>query len=62
MTNATRSALPMLLAALLSIVVALATGAAWIGQPFRAVQLVTLVGLGMTAGVAWMQAIMRLRK
>jgi hypothetical protein len=62
MTNATRSALPMFLAAVVSIVVALATGAAWIGQPFRAVQLVTLVGLGMTAGVSLMQALMRLRK
>jgi hypothetical protein len=62
MTNATRSALPMLGAAVLSIIVALATGATWIGQPFRAVQLVTLVGLGMTAGVSWMQALTRLRK
>jgi hypothetical protein len=62
MTNATRSALPMFLAAVVSIVVALATGAAWIGQPFRPVQLVTLVGLGMTAGVSLMQALMRLRK
>ena len=61
MTNSTRSALPMFLAAAIS-VVALATGAAWIGQPFRAVQLVTLVGLSMTAGVSLMQAIMRLRK
>jgi hypothetical protein len=52
----------MILAAVLSIAVALATGAAWIGQPFRAVQLVTLVGLGMTAGVSWMQAVTRLRK
>jgi len=62
MTNATRSALTMLGAAVLSIIVALATGATWIGQPFRAVQLVTLVGLGMTAGVSWMQALTRLRK
>jgi hypothetical protein len=62
MTNATRSALPMFLAAAISIVVALATGAAWIGQPFRAVQLVTLVGLSITAGISLMQALMRLRK
>jgi len=52
----------MFLAAVVSIVVALATGAAWIGQPFRAVQLVTLVGLSMTAGVSLMQAFMRMRK
>lgn len=62
MTSATRSALPMLLAAVVSIVVAGATGAAWIGQPFRAVQLVTLIGLGMTAGALWTQALMRLRR
>jgi hypothetical protein len=61
MTNATRSALPVFMAAIIAIVVALATGAAWIGQPFRAVQLVTLVGLGMTAGVLWTQAITRWR-
>jgi hypothetical protein len=51
----------MFLAAIIAIVVALATGAAWIGQPFRAVQLVTLVALGMTAGVSWTQAITRWR-
>ena len=62
MTNATRSALPMFLAAVVSLVVALATGAGWIGQPFRAVQLVTLVGLSMTSGVSLMQAVMRMRK
>jgi len=52
----------LFLAAALSIIAALATGAAWIGQRFRAVQLVTLVGLGMTAGVSWTQSLMRLRK
>ena len=62
MPNSSRSALPLFLAAAISIVVALTTGAAWIGQPFRAVQLVTLVGLSVTAGVSLMQAIMRLRK
>jgi hypothetical protein len=62
MTSAIRSALPVLLAAIVAIIVAFATGAAWIGQPFRAVQLVTLVGLGMTAGALWTQALMRLRK
>lgn len=52
----------MFVAAGISIVVALATGAGWIGQPFRSVQLVTLVALGVTAGVSLMQAVMRVRK
>jgi hypothetical protein len=52
----------MFLAAAISVVVALATGAAWIGQPFRAVQLVTLVGLGVTSGVSLAQAVMRVRQ
>lgn len=46
----------------LSLLVAVATGANWIGQPFRAVQLVMLLGLGMTAGVSWMQATAHWRK
>ena len=62
MTNTTRSALPMILAAVISIVIALATGADWIGRPLRAVQLLTLLGLGMTAGVAWAQAVARWRQ
>ncbi len=62
MTNSMRSALPMFLAALISIVVAFATGAAWVGQPFRTVQLVTLIGLGVTAGVSLAQAVARSRQ
>jgi hypothetical protein len=45
----------------ISLLVAIATGASWIGQPFRAVQLVLILGLGMTAGVSWAQAIARHR-
>jgi hypothetical protein len=52
----------MILAAVISIVIALATGADWIGRPLRAVQLLTLLGLGMTAGVAWAQAVARWRQ
>lgn len=43
--------------AAISLLVAVATGMNWIGQPFRAVELVTLLGLGAMAGVAWMQAV-----
>ena len=45
----------------LSLVIAIATGASWIGQPFRAVQFVLILGLGMTAGVSWSKAITRHR-
>ena len=46
----------------LSIVVAVATGIAWLGQPLRMVQLLTIIGLSMTAGVAWGRAVWRVRQ
>jgi hypothetical protein len=48
--------------ALLAIVVAVATGIAWLGQPLRMVQLLTIIGLSMTAGVAWARAVWRVRE
>ena len=45
-----------------SIVVAVATGMAWLGQPLRMVQLLTIIGLSMTAGVAWGRAVWRARE
>jgi len=48
--------------ALLAIVVAVATGIAWLGQPLRMVQLLTIIGLSMTAGVAWARAVWRFRE
>jgi hypothetical protein len=59
MQTSTRSVVPSFLIAGLSIVVAFAAGVAWLGQPLRLVQLVTLMGLSMTAGVSWGQAVSR---
>ena len=47
--------------AVVTIAVTVATGLAWLGQPLRLVQLVTLIGLAMTAGVSWTQAVWRAR-
>lgn len=41
----------------ISIVVAVAAGLDWVGKPLRLVQLVTLIGLSMTAGMAWARAV-----
>lgn len=59
--NAT-SAKPAFALAGISILLAVATGVAWVGQPLRLVQLVTLLGLGMMAGVSWLQAVTRVRQ
>jgi len=57
-----RSATPAFLLFGFALLIAIATGADWIGRPFRPVHLVTILGLGMTAGVTWMQAILRWRE
>lgn len=62
MTTPGKSAVPQLVIAALSILSAVFTGLAWLGQPLRIVQLLTLVGLGMTAGVTWARAIWRVRR
>jgi hypothetical protein len=61
MTPRSKSAVPRFAIAALSILSAVFTGVAWLGQPVRMVHLLTLVGLGMTAGVAWAQAIWHVR-
>lgn len=55
-----RSAKPAFFAAGVSLVLALSTGVAWLGQPLRLVQLITLLGLGMMTGVSWAQGVARL--
>jgi hypothetical protein len=45
----------------ISLIAAVATGAAWIGQPLRLVHLLTILGLGMSVGVTWAHAVMRLK-
>ena len=62
MTTRTRSATPAFILAGISLVLSVVTGVAWLGQPLRLVNLVTIIGLGMTTGVSWMQAVWRARQ
>lgn len=62
MTVPRRSPKPAFFAAGISLVLAVATGAAWLGQPLRLVQLITIIGLGMMTGVSWVQAVTLLRQ
>lgn len=61
MTPRTRSAIPAFVVAGISLLIAVVTGVEWLGKPLRLVNLVTLIGLSMIAGVSWMQAVSRVR-
>jgi hypothetical protein len=52
----------MFLLAGISLVLTVVTGVAWLGKPLRMVNLLTIIGLGMTTGVSWMQAVWRARQ
>jgi hypothetical protein len=45
----------------LSLLFAVVRGVQWLGQPFRLVHLVTIIGLSMLTGVLWTQAMMSAR-
>lgn len=60
MIRTARSAVPTFAVAGLS-VLAVVAGVARLGHPLHLVQLLTIIGLSMTAGVAWAQAISRAR-
>jgi hypothetical protein len=62
MSTSTRSAIPAFVLAGLSLMLAVATGIEWLGKPLRLVHLLTIIGLSMTAGVSWMQAVSRARR
>lgn len=62
MTVRTRSSIPAFVVAAISLVLAVVTGLGWIGKPLRMVNLVTIIGLSMIAGVSWMQAVLRARE
>jgi hypothetical protein len=62
MTPRTRSAIPAFVIAGISLVLAVVTGVDWLGKPLRLVNLVTIIGLSMIAGVSWMQAVSRARQ
>jgi hypothetical protein len=57
MTTSIRSAIPALVFAGLSLLLAVATGVEWLGKPLKLVHLLTIIGLSMTAGVSWMRAV-----
>jgi len=62
MTASTRTALRACVPALLAIIVAVVTGIAWLGKPLHMVQLLTIIGLSMAAGVAWVRAVWRVQQ
>lgn len=62
MRTSSRSAIPGFVLAGLSLVLAVVTGVEWLGKPLRMVNLLTIIGLSMTAGVSWMQAVWRARQ
>jgi hypothetical protein len=62
MTNVTRSAVPTFVLAVISLVLAVVTGVDWLGKPLRMVNLLTIIGLSMTAGVTWTQAVWRVQQ
>jgi hypothetical protein len=57
MTTRTRSSIPAFVVAGISLVLAVVTGIDWLGKPLRMVNLLTIIGLSMTAGVSLMQAV-----
>ena len=59
MTTGTRSAVPVFVLAAISLVLAVVTGIDWLGKPLRMVNLLTIIGLSMIAGVTWAQAVSR---
>ena len=62
MTIRTRASIPGIVLAAISLALAVVTGLEWLGKPLRMVNLLTIIGLSMTAGVAWMQAVRRGRQ
>ena len=62
MTPRTPSAIPAFVIAGISLVLAVVTGIDWLGKPLRLVNLITIIGLSMIAGVSWMQAVSRVRQ
>jgi hypothetical protein len=62
MTPRKPSAVPAFVIAGISLVLAVVRGVEWLGKPFRLVNLVSIIGLSMFAGVFWMQAVSRARE
>ena len=54
--------MPTFLVAGLSLAIAIVTGIDVLGKPLRMVNLLTIIGLSMMAGVSWMQAVFGARQ
>jgi hypothetical protein len=53
---------PAFVLAGISLVLAVVTGIDWLGKPLRMVNLLTIIGLSMVAGVTWAQAVWRFQQ
>ena len=62
MTPGNRSPVPVFVLAAISLVLAVVTGIDWLGKPLRMVNLFTIIGLSMIAGVTWAQAVSRVQQ
>jgi hypothetical protein len=62
MKTGNRSTVLEFVVAGISLMIAVVTGTAWIGQPLRLVNLVTIIALSATAGVTFGQAVWRVRQ
>ena len=62
MKTNTRSTIPVFILAAISLVLAVVIGVDWLGKPLRMVNLLKIIGLSMTAGVMWAQALMRVQQ
>jgi Flp pilus assembly protein TadB len=62
MTPGNRSPVPVFVLAAISLVLAVVTGIDWLGKPLRMVNLLTIIGLSMIAGVTWAQAVSRVQQ
>lgn len=62
MSRRTPSAIPVFVIAGISLLLAVVTGIDWLGKPLRLVNLIKIIGMSMTAGVLFMQAVLRARQ
>jgi hypothetical protein len=62
MTDGTRASIASFALAGIALVIAVATGVEWLGQPLRLANLVKIMGLSMFVGVTWTQALLRARR
>jgi hypothetical protein len=62
MTRRTPSAILVFVIAGISLVLAVVTGIDLLGKPLRLVNVIKIIGMSMTAGVLFMQAVLQARQ